>query len=692
MSAHTTTLAAVADAAYRAGASCTIVVDGMALIRKLYTPDLEWVVGGQYQELWLHVQSFVRAFEAHGLRLVVFIDGGVDDAKLSEWRERRTKDLAKVNRVVTALSRGEQVPTGAWMPPPNISKAVGGAFAQLGCKVYYTAGEADRELASYCESQRCAAVLAKDSDFFILPVAAYLNLDTLALHSDPPTVTVYMRKDIEAALGAPTALLPLVGSLIGNDFVPSHALASFHRAVMPGRHAHGSPLIEAVVQHVSTAANAAGWLGPCPATPLLWCALDWDVNLSPEARSLVERSLEQYAITDDFAELSPSLVERGATASAAMLRRFRRGCLDSACFTAATRNAIWRGPSIDDPDAPPTIISSRPIRCEMYSACLREARHLDGSGSHDVATQPTPHAHKDGADKGAPHAASCDSLEVKAITQGIPSPPNGGRASGMAPTPSRCCVIEHIIYQSQPEAGAAEVVPVPQQLMSCEAMWALPPVARCACLLRSLGRACRGDVALATFDPTSVIALGPLALGLFAVRFLRRHGLASRAVALVMLCQGIVMAWLAKTRQRLPADLRQRPRGAAAASLRTAHLASLFTRVTTDLVVLNSACGEPLLLHGPWEWFDGRLFEWMLNVASSASPDHHDTEGVSSCWSRLLRGDERLLRLFELLRPVALAGSTTARSCESCEADVTPAAAAAWRSATSASTLAQIHV
>ena len=126
---HTTTLAAIADAAFSAGRSCTIVVDGMALIRKLYTPDLEWVTGGQYQELYENVRVFVRAFEAHGLRLVVFIDGGVDDAKLSEWQSRRVKDLAKCDRVVGCLRQREEPPSVAWMPPPNISKAVGGAFA-----------------------------------------------------------------------------------------------------------------------------------------------------------------------------------------------------------------------------------------------------------------------------------------------------------------------------------------------------------------------------------------------------------------------------------------------------------------------------------------------------------------------------------------------------------------------------------
>ena len=81
--------------------------------------------------------------------------------------------------------------------PPNISKAVGAAFQQHGVAVYYTAGEADRELASYCTSHSCCAVLAKDSDYFVLPVPAYLNLDTLQLHAEPPTVTVYRRADVE---------------------------------------------------------------------------------------------------------------------------------------------------------------------------------------------------------------------------------------------------------------------------------------------------------------------------------------------------------------------------------------------------------------------------------------------------------------------------------------------------------------
>ena len=43
----------------------------MALLRKMYPADLEWIVGGQFQEVWLNVSAFVSAFAAQGLHLVL---------------------------------------------------------------------------------------------------------------------------------------------------------------------------------------------------------------------------------------------------------------------------------------------------------------------------------------------------------------------------------------------------------------------------------------------------------------------------------------------------------------------------------------------------------------------------------------------------------------------------------------------
>ena len=105
------------------------------------------------------------------------------------------------------------------------------------------------------------------------------------------------------------------------------------------------------------------------------------------------------------------------------------------------------------------------------------------------------------------------------------------------------------------------------------------------------------------------------------------------------------MAWLSHRRQQLPESLRG---GAGRAyPLRAIHAASLYLRTSSDIVTLNSACGEALKLAGAWQWYDGVLFHSMLAAA--------DAGGEPVGWAALLRGDADLHRLFELLRPVALA-------------------------------------
>ena len=145
-------------ASLRDGAADAVVVDGMALIRKLYEQSLDWVGGGQFLELWCNVRDFVGAFRGAGLRLIVFFDGGVDDAKLDEWLLRRKRDLVNCDRVLQHLQRGEGPPKAAWSPPANISKWVGGAFADNGCQVHYTVGEADREMVQYCRENPTSTV------------------------------------------------------------------------------------------------------------------------------------------------------------------------------------------------------------------------------------------------------------------------------------------------------------------------------------------------------------------------------------------------------------------------------------------------------------------------------------------------------------------------------------------------------
>lgn len=137
--------------------SNVVVVDGMSLIRRLYPFSLDWVGGGQFQELYVSVGNFVRAWRDVGLQLVVFFDGGVDEAKLTEWVSRRKRDLAMCEKVAAAVVRREppRASSSCWVPPLYVSKWVGAAFRAHDCIVVYTAGEADRQIAAHCRRHRC---------------------------------------------------------------------------------------------------------------------------------------------------------------------------------------------------------------------------------------------------------------------------------------------------------------------------------------------------------------------------------------------------------------------------------------------------------------------------------------------------------------------------------------------------------
>ena len=103
----------------------------------------------------------------------------------------------------------------------------------------------------------------------------------------------------------------LLGSLVGNDFVQSPFLDAWQSPLLPGRHKSGAPLIHAVASKVLSAAAAAGWTGPSPATPLLWAALDDGGLLDARARGLISASLDQYRVDDPDASAGGEMVPSG---------------------------------------------------------------------------------------------------------------------------------------------------------------------------------------------------------------------------------------------------------------------------------------------------------------------------------------------------------------------------------------------
>ena len=163
------------------------------------------------------------------------------------------------------------------------------------------------------------------------------------------TAVAHPGSAIVGLMALPSPLMPLVASLVGNDFVSQAALGLFHSRLLAGsgHNASGAPLIEAVAAYVRTKCAAAHWAGPRPTTPLLWSALDFGESISTEEREAVEASLAQYE-TGDF---PPPPTCGGA--SAEMLARFRRGQLEPTVFAVASGRGVYRGDPSLDPNPEP---------------------------------------------------------------------------------------------------------------------------------------------------------------------------------------------------------------------------------------------------------------------------------------------------------------------------------------------------
>lgn len=236
------------------GTKPTIVVDGLCLIRWIYSKTNEFIFGGPWDYLVHEIMRLVRSFQKGGIDLVFFFDGWVCHAKVGAWRTRREQQTKEIMRTF------EQLRAGCWTGGGNFTCPNGTAHTLCfivrhltSCKVYYTVQECDTEVCRYAECHpECFAILGQDSDFAIFNLRV-LYLSCLHLDIDRLKTRAYSSEALARHLGLHRELLPLFACLAGNDTVSKEQLRSFHHtlgsaAYSYNRHAYLFEKIAALIR------------------------------------------------------------------------------------------------------------------------------------------------------------------------------------------------------------------------------------------------------------------------------------------------------------------------------------------------------------------------------------------------------------------------------------------------------------
>uniref|UniRef100_A0A383WA65 XPG-I domain-containing protein n=1 Tax=Tetradesmus obliquus TaxID=3088 RepID=A0A383WA65_TETOB len=212
-----------------------VVFDAPGALRTFLRPQRRGLLYDFHQQQ-MRVRSMVRAFKQAGYELVVFLDNAIPDEKLTTWYRRRAVDAATLGKLNKHLAgeapaaakpeKEKSLPEGLWLPPNTALQVLGDEFAQLGCKVFFSFDDSDREAAYWARANKAFAVITDDTDFMCYEGveriwSANIKLPTGRGQAPPQPIRVseLRRQALLEALGLSQTQLQQLAGLLGNDHI-----------------------------------------------------------------------------------------------------------------------------------------------------------------------------------------------------------------------------------------------------------------------------------------------------------------------------------------------------------------------------------------------------------------------------------------------------------------------------------------
>ncbi|KAI9022033.1 hypothetical protein DFJ74DRAFT_756739 [Hyaloraphidium curvatum] len=457
-------LAALRKAGGGAASSNEIVVDGNGLFRRLYSPHIDWVRGGQFERLAAEVRTFVERFTRAGWALTVVFDGQIEATKRKVWVSRRTVEARRAEQIMDYLAAQEMLPPESqqmppkklWFLPVSTTRAIPNAFRDAGCEVHFSLGEADREIAHRAIEKGAYAVLADDSDYLAFDIPRVLSLRNLR-----GMRTTLIDREAKAKIfpGLLPEYWPLLATLSGNDygrrvgfldnFGPGDAAA-------PGDDyfARASGFILEHVQGKGIGPHDANAIANAIAAYARTLPRDFR-RTAPQPAKLAERlraSLRQYSFDGIRDGVDTHLVPAALRAPGVWERvvaMHTEGVLDYECLSVLAKRLVNFGVVVEQkPTAPGALPGTWELTKELfrrvYGVLLADPGAEDKPKVHPAAaTPPTPHSLPDILPTAKPSFSPIPPLSgVVPSSAANPSPPSSpapppGLSPRFPPSPPR---------------------------------------------------------------------------------------------------------------------------------------------------------------------------------------------------------------------------------------------------------------
>lgn len=217
------------------------IIDGNAFVYHIaFENRTNWTHGGQYATIAKVIRNTVDTFRKAGIRLTFLFDGSLPEDKTDtrikrnkSYIERSVSTFWNLKQINTSNKNIEQRHNGIqyygdlYLIPPLTLEVVIQTLRELKVEVEICQGEADGKVVALANEMN-AYVISQDSDMHIYPQVGkgYISFELLNLpdsEGDQKLITagVFHPERLASLLNVSPTLLPLFGTLLGNDYLDS---------------------------------------------------------------------------------------------------------------------------------------------------------------------------------------------------------------------------------------------------------------------------------------------------------------------------------------------------------------------------------------------------------------------------------------------------------------------------------------
>ena len=229
--------------------------------------------------------------------------------------------------------------------------------------------EADEEIASLANGWKCP-VIGEDSDFFIFDLkGGYIPLKKIDLGSEPPRAQSFRIERLANHLGISRELLPLVASVLGNDFVSDDVHQILCQDLEIDRPFYFEKILSKITNFLKTRGNTNSKLEDALQT-VLDRVSDQDRH---EVQKALERSIKSYkdcgtvlATYFETGEVPTSKHKSHATRETWVLEKIRQGLFPLIFMEVLAVGRKFLQPQVEDFDAPAADQCSLELRRFLY--------------------------------------------------------------------------------------------------------------------------------------------------------------------------------------------------------------------------------------------------------------------------------------------------------------------------------------